>query len=56
MTIEQFIDEKVEERKQFLNEEGHTNLDMMELRNAVIEDYIEHLNDILYSDIAIEEE
>ena len=55
MNIEEFIDQKVEERKRFLNEEGHTNLNMEALRNDVIEEYIEHLNSILYSELHIVE-
>jgi len=53
MTIEQFIDEAIEKRKQFLEEEGHTNIVMEYLRNDVIEDYIEALNNMLYSDLQV---
>ena len=53
MTIEQFIDNAVQERKQFLEEEGHKNIVMEYLRNDVIEDYIEALNSMLYSSLDI---
>ena len=56
MTIGQFIDNAVEERKKFLEEEGHTNIVMEYLRNDVIEDYIEALNSMLYSSLDITEE